>query len=142
MDVCFTKPTMRPLIAFLFLLFQIPASDPIQADIVDDLANNFRTGNAKEIAKHFASSVELIIIDQEDVYSKAQSEQILKDFFVKNPPHKIAVIHRLNNNQNFRLGIFSLTTKNGKFRITVTLNLRKPLNAFVITELRVEADQG
>lgn len=132
---------MRPLFVFLLLLFQFPATDPIQADIVDDLANYFRTGNSKEIGKNFASSVELIIIDQEDVYSKAQSEQILKDFFVKNPPSKISILHRLSNNQNSRLGIFSLTTKNGKFRITVTLNLRKPLNAFVITELRVEPDK-
>ena len=132
---------MKLLFVFLLLVSNYPASKPVQADVVDDLANHFKAGNAKDIAKNFASSVELIIIDQEDVYSKAQSEQILKDFFVKNPPSKISIIHRLNNNQNFRLGIFSLTTKNGKFRITVTLNLRKPLNTFLITELRVEPDK-
>lgn len=140
-DVCFNTPKMKLLFVFLLLVSNYPAPKPIQADVVDDLATHFKAGNAKEIAKNFASSVELIIIDQEDVYSKAQSEQILKDFFVKNPPNKIAIIHRLNNNQNFRLGIFSLTTKNGKFRITVTLNLRKPLNTFLITELRVEPDK-
>lgn len=132
---------MKSLLIFLLLLLHFPAETPIQADIVDDLATHFRTGNSKEIAKNFASSVELIIIDQEDVYSKAQSEQIIKDFFVKNPPTKIAIIHRLNTNQNFRLGIFSLTTRNGKFRITVTLNLKKPSNTFLISELRVEADK-
>ncbi|MDQ7947834.1 MAG: DUF4783 domain-containing protein [Pedobacter sp.] len=131
---------MRPLLISLLLFFNISSNHAFQADIIDDLAAQFRAGNAKEIAKNFASSVELIIIDQEDVYSKAQSEQILKDFFVKNPPGKISIIHRLSTSQNYRLGIFSLSTKNGKFRVTVTLN-KKPGNIFLITELRIEQDK-
>jgi hypothetical protein len=132
---------MKPLLALLLLLLYFPSNSAIQADIIDDLAVNFKTGNAKDIAKNFASSVELIIIDQEDVYSKAQSEQILKDFFLKNPPNKTTIIHRLSNNPNYRLGILSLFTKNGKFRITITMNLKKPSNNFLITELRVEPDK-
>ncbi len=132
---------MKPLLALMLLLLHFPSNNAPQADIVDDLLIQFKAGNSKEIAKHFASSVELIIIDQEDVYSKAQSEQILRDFFIKNPPNKILLIHRLNNNQNFRLGIFSLGTKNGKFRVTVTLKLVKATNAFLISELRIEPDK-
>ncbi len=112
----------------------------MQADIVDNLAVHLKTGNSKEIAKNFASSVELLIIDQEDVYSKAQAEQILKDFFVKNPPSKTAIIHRLNSNPNFRYGIFSLQTKSLKYRVTITLMHQKTTNSFLITELRIEKD--
>jgi hypothetical protein len=133
---------MKPLLAFMLLLLHFPSNSASQADIVDELLIHFKAGNSKEIAKNFATSVELIIIDQEDVYSKAQSEQILKDFFLKNPPSKISLIHRLgNNNPNFKLGIFSLATKNGKFRITITLNLKKLTNTFLITELRIEPDK-
>lgn len=132
--------TMKPLLISLLLFFNISPNQAIQADIIDDLAAQFKAGNAREIAKVFASSVELIIIDQEDVYSKAQSEQILKDFFVKNPPSKISIIHRLSTSQNYRLGIFSLQTKTGRFRVTVTLN-KKPGNLFLITELRIEQDK-
>ena len=132
---------MKPLLALLLLLWHLPTNNVLQADVIDDLSMQLKSGNAKEIAKNFAASVELIIIDQEDVYSKAQSEQILKDFFLKYPPNKIAIVHRLNNSQNFKLGIFSLGTKNGKFRVTVTLNLRKPSNAFLITELRIEPER-
>ena len=132
---------MKPLLALMLLLLHFQSANTLQADIIDDLSVQFRAGNAKEIAKNFATSVELIIIDQEDVYSKAQSEQILKDFFVKNPPSKITIIHRLSTSQNYRLGIFSLTTKNEKFRVTVTLNLKKSTNTFLITELRIEPDK-
>lgn len=131
---------MKPLVALMLLLLHFQPRNTPQADIIDDLSVYFRTGNAREIGKAFDSSVELIIIDQEDVYSKAQSEQIVKDFFVKNPPQKIAILHRLNNVQVYRLGIYSLTTKNGKFRITVTLK-KKSNNAFLITELRIEPDK-
>jgi len=132
---------MKPLLAVFFIFLHFSSYSTFQADIVDDLALQFKNGNSKDIAKFFTPSVELLVIDQEDVYSKAQSEQILKDFFVKNPPLKTSIVHRLSNNPNYRLGILSLTTKNGKFRVTITLKLVKPSNAFLITELRIETDK-
>jgi len=132
---------MKPLLVSLLVFFNFIPNYAPQADIIDELSAHFKAGNAKEIAKDFAASVELIIIDQEDVYSKAQSEQILKDFFVKNPPSKSSIIHRLSTSQNYRFGIFSLITKNGKFRVSVTLRLQKPSNTFLITELKIELDK-
>ncbi|RYG20955.1 MAG: DUF4783 domain-containing protein [Chitinophagaceae bacterium] len=112
----------------------------MQADILDDLANQFKSGNTKDIAKNFSPSVELLIIDQEDVYSKAQAEQILKDFFVKNPPLKTSIVHAVNSNPKYRYGVISLQTKNSKFRVNVTLMLQKTSNVFLITELRIEKE--
>lgn len=121
----------------MFLHFQ--PQEAMQGDIADELATNFKQGNSKEIAKSFASSIELIIIDQEDVYNRAQAEQILKDFFLKNPPSKASIIHKLSNNPNYRLTILSLTAKTEKFRVTVTM--KKSSNAFQITELRIEPER-
>ena len=132
---------LKPLFALFVMLLHFPTNSALQADIIDDLSADFKLGNSKEIAKSFASSVELIVIDQEDVYSKAQSEQILRDFFIKNPPSKSTIIHRLSSNPNYRHCILSLTTKNGKFRVTVTLNLKKASNTFLITELRIENEK-
>ena len=131
---------MKPLYVLLFLFFNFSTNNALQTDIVDDLAVQFKNGNSRDIAKNFASSVELLLIDQEDVYSKAQAEQILKDFFVKNPPIMTTITHRLNSNPNFRYGIFSLQTKGLKYRVTLTLMYQKNTNAFLITELRIEKD--
>ncbi len=122
----------------LFFLHFVPQM-PIQADIAEELANDFRHGNSKEIAKSFGTSIELIIIDQEDVYNRAQAEQILKDFFLKNPPTKSSIIHKLSNNPNYRLTILSLITKTEKFRVTITM--KKFSNNFLINELRIELDR-
>ncbi len=130
----------KSIIALLITFTQFLSLDIRQAEAIDDLAVLFKAGNAKEIAKNFASSLELIVIDQEDVYSKAQAEQILRDFFVKNLPSKAVILHRsTNNNVNYRFGIINLTTKNGKFRVTITL--KKTNNILLITELRIENDK-
>ncbi|MFD2288543.1 DUF4783 domain-containing protein [Pedobacter petrophilus] len=108
----------------------------IQADIIDDLSSYFKAGNAKDIAKNFASTIELIIIDEEDVYSKAQGEQILRDFFVKHPPVKTSVFHKINNSPNYRFGVIILNTSKETFRVSITM--KKVNNTFQITELRIE----
>lgn len=129
----------KSILALMVMFLHFLPQGALQADIADELATNFKQGNSKEIAKTFASSVELIIIDHEDVYNKAQAEQILKDFFLKNPPSKTSIIHKLSNNPNYRLTILSLSSKTEKFRVTVTM--KKVSNAFLITELRIEPER-
>lgn len=109
---------------------------PFQADIIDDLCLYFRGSNAKEIAKNFSSTIELIIIDEEDVYSKAQGEQILKDFFIKHRPIKASISHKINTNPSYRFGVIVLTTAKETYRVSVTM--KKFSNNFLITELRIE----
>ena len=130
---------IRPLLPALILLIQFIYQSPFQGDIVDNLSVLFKSANSKEISKNFSSSIELTLNDQEDVYSKAQAEQILRDFFTKNPPANSTVVHLINTNPNYRFGILSLSTKNGKFRVAISL--KKAANAFLITELRIEPDK-
>ncbi|WP_113635553.1 DUF4783 domain-containing protein [Nubsella zeaxanthinifaciens] len=129
----------KSLLALMVMFLHLQPQAVTQGDIADELALNFKQGNSKEIAKSFAPSIELIIIDQEDVYNRAQAEQILKDFFLKNSPSKTSIIHKLSNSPNYRLTILSLQTKNEKFRVTITM--KKSGNAFLITELRIEPER-
>ncbi|MGY4384913.1 hypothetical protein ACVWYN_001947 [Pedobacter sp. UYP24] len=130
---------MKPLIALIVLFFHFPAYIATQTDIIDNLCANFKSANSKEIAVSFSPTVDLIVIEEEDVYSKAQAEQILRSFFNKYPPVKSTVIHRLNTNPNFRYGALSLVTKNGTFRVSITL--KKTASAFFITELKIETEK-
>ncbi|WP_245735110.1 DUF4783 domain-containing protein [Pedobacter hartonius] len=130
---------MKPLLPALILFTHIFYAMAFQGDIVDTLSGLFKSANSKEISKNFSSSVELSINEEEDVYPKAQAEQIIREFFTKNPPVSSAVIHLINTNPNYRFGILALNTKNGKFRVAITL--KKTANTFFITELRVEPDK-
>jgi len=127
---------IRSLLLFIFSLSAFTSFKPAQADVFDDLSSYFRSGNSKEIAKSFASTIELIIIDEEDVYSKAQGEQILKDFFIKHPPVKTSIFHKINTNPNYRFGVIILSSSKETFRVSATL--KKFNTSFLITELRIE----
>ena len=71
----------KTLVPILFFITSLLPSVLFQGDLVNDILPYFKTGNAKDIAKNFAPSVELGILSDSDVYSKAQAEQILRDFF-------------------------------------------------------------
>ncbi|WP_443938306.1 DUF4783 domain-containing protein [Pedobacter sp. MW01-1-1] len=127
---------IRSFFLFVTTLTLLLPTKSYTADIVDDLSTYFRTGNSKEIAKMFASTVEFIILDEEDVYSKAQGEQILKSFFAKNSPLKTTIVHKINNNPNYRFGVILMNTAKHDLRISITL--KKFNTAYLITEIKVE----
>jgi len=131
---------IKILMPVLILWMQFFTVVPFQNDVVENLSANFKAGNSKEIAKNFSSSIELSIINEEDTYSKAQAEQILRDFFTKHTPTNSTVVHLIDTNPNYRFCILSLVSKSGKFRVSITL--KKSNNALFVTELRIEPDKS
>ncbi len=124
----------------LFLVATIASLQvSIAFDIYDDITAALRSGNSAAIAAYFDRSVDLTILSQEDVYSKAQAEIILKDFFNKNAPKSFNIIHKGTSKDGSMFGIGSLATTSGaSFRVTFYL---KPLNGSdVIQELRIEKE--
>jgi len=130
---------VKPLLSIFFLISSLLIPVQFQADLINEISQNFKSGNSNEIAKSFNTSVELGISDESDVYSKAQAQQILRDFLSKHVPVNSSVIHVINTNPNYQIGILALTTKSGKFRITVTF--KKTSGSFFITELRIDPEK-
>jgi hypothetical protein len=130
---------MKFLFPVLIIIAPFLPQGLFQGDFIDDMSLLFKSGDSREIAKNFSSSVALSIINEEDVYSKVQAEQILREFFSKHSPSASSVLHLINTNPNMRFGILSLQTRNGKFRISITS--KKLNNAFLITELRIDPEK-
>ena len=86
------------------------------SDVIDDIAAAIRSGNPKNISKYFIDSIEIKMIDKEQVYSKQQAEMILKDFFGKHIVKSFTISHKseLKNGSQYVVG--HLETVNGKFR--------------------------
>jgi hypothetical protein len=108
-------------------------------DIIDNVAVAFKSGNAKELAQHFSSTVELSIFNKEDIYSSTQAELILKDFFQKNPPSAAKVIHKVISNANYKFGVIVLTTSKGLFRVSYELKINA--GKFLVTQIRIEENK-
>ena len=126
---------MNKLKKILFLLFL--STQLFAIDIYDDIANSIRNGDARELAVFFGNTIDLQIIDQENVYSKAQAELILKDFFIKNQPKSFTILHKGSSPEGTQYVIGNLTTTKGKsFRTSFHL---KTINGrSVLQELRIE----
>ncbi len=126
---------MKSLITIvsLFLLSVNIAS--AELDLLDDIANALRSGDAKSVSKYFGNSVDLTIITQEEVYSKVQAEQVLRDFFSKNQPRSFTIIHKGESKEGARYAIGSLITTQGVSYRTYFYIKQQGGNA-IIQELR------
>lgn len=111
-------PVMKK-IAFIFILFLL-AFNPFSlvADGFDDIANALRSGDSRAVSRYFGNTVDLTLPNQEDVYSKAQAEQILREFFSKNTPKGFSIIHKGISKEGARYAIGSMPTGQGTtFRV-------------------------
>jgi len=104
-------------------------------DIPQSMIDAFKSGNTTELAKYFNTSIELAILDQEDIYSKQQAELIVKDFFTKHVPTGFTILHK-GGKEGSQYAIGSLTTTAGNFRVTLLIKLRD--NKPFIHQLRLE----
>jgi hypothetical protein len=123
-----------PLLTLLFLLPGVLHADP-----VDNMAALLRQGNSVELAKLFAPTVELTIMEQEDTYSKRQATDVLTKFFGDHKPKHVELLHKVNSNQNYLFAVFILTADKGTYRVAVTFN--KQGTSMQVIELRIEAEK-
>ena len=129
---------MQTLLSILVFFTLIHPPTETFFDISDDVASAVKTGNAGNVAKFFSASVDLKILDKEDVYSKAQAELILKDFFAKNAIKSFAVIHKgtSKNGDQFTIGTYE-STSGKKFRTYFLF--KKEGAGLTVQQLRFEA---
>jgi hypothetical protein len=125
------------LLPLLFATLNLSANTEVPEGIV----TAFKSGNAKELAKYFNTTIELVIADKEGIYSKPQAEQILKDFFVKNPLTKdsFRLLHEVGK-ESSRYAIGNLYTTKGIYRISFLIKSEN--NVPLIDQLRIEEENG
>lgn len=104
---------MKNQISFLLLFISLFSFQYTKADILDDVANALRSGDAKAVSRYFGNTIDLTIINQEEVYSKVQAEQILRDFFTKNTPRSFTIIHKGESKEGARYAIGTFITSQG-----------------------------
>jgi hypothetical protein len=83
------------------------------AEILTDIGNAIRSGDARSVSRYFGNNVDLTILQQEEVYSRAQAEQVLRDFFSKNTPKSFNLIHTGVSKEGAKYAIGTLVTSQG-----------------------------
>lgn len=120
------------IISLLLISIQIPAQIPEQ------IVSSFKSGDSKKLAQYFNSNVELVVLENDNVYSKAQAQQIVAKFFSENNPENFTIMHD-GGSEGARYAIGSLKTKNGNFRVYFLLKSNEGKD--YIHQLRIEKQQ-
>jgi len=107
-------------------------------DVAVNIADAIRSGNASGVSKYFGDNVDMKILAKEDVYSKAQAELILKDFFAKHTPKTFTVDHNGVSKSGAKFTIGKLVTSAGTYKTYFLL--KKEGEKFIIQQFRIETD--
>ncbi len=105
------------------------------AQIPDEVVTSFRTGNANTLSGYFNQNIEMVVLEHDDVYSKAQAQQIVSNFFSQNKAQEFSIIHQ-GGKEGARYAIGNLKTNNGTFRVYFLL--KDEGNKAYIHQLRIE----
>ena len=130
-----TSPfVMLTLFAALFLTFSVQA----QSEPLKKVESALQAGNARAMADLLDANVELTLPGQDGFFSKAQSEQLLKDFFMNYKAQSFRFMHDGDSGGNSIFGIGTLKTDKGDYRVYVYL--KKSGNQYIVQKVKFTND--
>lgn len=122
------------LLSFLVSVFMFSEKQS-NAQIPDEIISSFKTGDSKALSEYFNQNVELVVLENDNVYSKAQAQQIVGKFFNSNTPESFTIVHQ-GGKEGAKYVIGNLITNNGSFRIYFLLKTNSGKD--YIHQLRIE----
>lgn len=124
----------------LFITFMLLSSllfSQGSGDIPNGISMALKTGNSRELVKFLNDKVEMVILDEEGIYSKTQAEMILKDFFSDHEAKGFSLLHQ-GGKTGSKYGIGTLNTREGAFRVYFLLKTIN--NKSLIHQFRIEKE--
>jgi hypothetical protein len=129
------------LIAIFWLTtgFLLPNAFSQGTSVVDKIVDAIRLADASGLAEEFNTTIDLLIPDNEGMYSNNQAEQVMKVFFKNNPVEKFTLDHQGNSNDGSKYIIGTYKTTGG-LSFMVYVLIKKTGNQEQLYELRFEKE--
>ncbi|MCH8515794.1 MAG: DUF4783 domain-containing protein [Cyclobacteriaceae bacterium] len=128
----------KVVLSFLVGCFFYIQSSFAQQSEIKNIDSAIVSGNAKAIAQYFSNSITLNILGKENVYSKTQAEQILKDYLSKNNCSNYQLKHQGNSRDKSVYVIGAFNNNENNYRTYYFL--RKEGESYKIKELKIEKE--
>lgn len=110
--------TIKLLLLSFGLLFGVTLLQAQSSEVPSGIITALSDGNAGNLSGYLNDNVELVIGNQNDVFSKQQATGIIADFFRKNRVNSFDVLHKGNKDAaSFVIG--TLKTGSGNYRVYV-----------------------
>jgi hypothetical protein len=123
--------TIRLFLLSFCLICAVPLVQAQSSEVPAGIISALDGGNASQLSAYLNDNVELVIGNQNDVFSKPQATGIIADFFRKNKVSGFQLLHKGNKDAaSFAIG--TLKTNTGSFRVYVLTRKNE------IQQLRIE----
>ncbi|MDV3309823.1 MAG: DUF4783 domain-containing protein [Cyclobacteriaceae bacterium] len=105
-----------------------------QSNIIEQVRETIGAGSAKELSKFRNQTVDVMIDEQLQSYSKAQAEFVLRDFFRNHPANEFTIIHQGSSKggQPFAIGLY----KSGDETYRVFMKIKATDKQQLVHEIR------
>jgi hypothetical protein len=128
----------------LFLIFPLMAmAETPQTScekLFEPVIKTLKDNDAEAFSKHFAEVVEFDIFGENKIYSKVQTEQVAKDFFMRKSVKQIALKH-CSGKEYLKYAVITITELEGLlYRVTIFIRVENNGNA-TIQEIRMEKQE-
>src|ERR1043165_760025 len=85
---------------------------------VDAIAMALKSGSATAVSRYFGPSVDITINNSTSTYSRTQAEQVLRDFFSRNPVRDFGLDYSGNStSSNSTFSVGTLQTTSCRFKV-------------------------
>jgi Domain of unknown function (DUF4783) len=123
----------------LFLIFSLitPFSLTTDTDNLSVIQKALGEGDANTLGYYLDATVELKLVDKQDILDKTKATEALKSFFAKNKPRTFNPVHQgssKGSSSHYTIG--DLQTANGNFRVYIYY--KSASGNFAIQEIRIE----
>lgn len=126
---------MKTLLFLLFFSSLATTNDFSLASITKAM----NTGDAEALGQYFDNSIELSVLDNEDIYNKAQAIQIVKDFFSQHQPKSFSQLHHGSSPaSDSQYCIGNLVTSDSTYRVYIYMKMSA--GKTVIQEIRFDKE--
>ncbi len=108
---------MKTLIFVLSFVFPFSMSNNLTPNI-SIITKAIGDGDAATLGSYFDSTLELTILDKQDVLDKIKATEAVKNFFMKNKPRAYNMVHQGTSKgtaSHYTIG--DMQTANGTFRV-------------------------
>ncbi len=121
----------------LVLYSQTVKDQDREQDVFVPISKYIQKGDAESLSVWFAPNLEIDILGKNNVCSKQQAKQILKEFFTSYSPKNFTISYR-SGKAPMKYAVGTLNAGGSLFRITLTVKTQKEGN--YIHQLRIEKE--
>jgi hypothetical protein len=128
---------MKKVIFLVMFLLLVPLIKSLaQDDPFENIIKAIGESDARSLSASFNKTVELSFPDNENSYSAAQGEMIMKDFFKKYPPESFDLTQKGTTDPVSQFAICDYRSE--KLQFQVYINMRKDKEQYLIHKIKFE----